>query len=298
MAPGSSFGNFLTNQISYMANALGQGRIPYTAPPQTLKQRKKSSGYQPISSDQLPPGAYMTEAGRVYGMDSTAAGRMGGYMDEAGRVFVPSRPQMPGPPGADFPGEQGMFTPAAPGPRTTPPAVLDPYAAQNRAYQQERARVEAMVKANPDMQKQEIADARAKVRDQGMAAWAAANPELAKKLQRGQVGYDAIQGTLAGNMARAGQGFGMAEQLVPTPQGFPTQVPGLPTGAGYSTGFGMTTNLAPGVQTPPPYSTIRPSSELSGLGAAPLGTAQTSTFGQPNVMDPEQFEKLLKMVQK
>lgn len=55
--------------------------------------------------------------------------------------------------------------------KTTPAAVLDPYAAQNRAYQQERARVEAMVKANPDMQKQEIADARAKVRDQGMAIW-------------------------------------------------------------------------------------------------------------------------------
>lgn len=201
-------------------------------------------------------------------------------------------------PGAGFPGQQGMFTPAAPGPGTTPSAVLDPYAAQNRAYQQERARVEAMVKANPDMQKQEIADARAKVRDQGMAIWAAANPELANKVKPGQSGYEAIQGTLAGNMARAGQGFGMAEQLVPTPQGFPTQVPGLPTGAGYSTGFGVTSNLAPGAQTPPPYSTIRPSSELSGLGAAPLGTAQMSVFGQPEVMDPEQFEKLLKMVQK
>ena len=67
-----------------------------------------------------------------------------------------------------------------PGPTSQPPAPIDPFAAKNRAYQQERARVEAMVKANPDMQKQEIADARAKVRDMGMATWAAANPTLAK----------------------------------------------------------------------------------------------------------------------
>jgi hypothetical protein len=99
-------------------------------------------------------------------------------------------------PGAGFPDQQGMFTPAAPGPGTSSPAVLDPYAAQNRAYQQERARVEAMVKANPDMQKQEIADARAKVRDQGMAIWAAkyGGPGgLASKVKPGAVGYDAIQ---------------------------------------------------------------------------------------------------------
>lgn len=70
---------------------------------------------------------------------------------------------------------------------------LDPYAAQNREYERERARVEAMVKANPDMQKQAIADERAKVRDQGMAIWAAANPTLAKQVKPGAVGYDAIQ---------------------------------------------------------------------------------------------------------
>jgi hypothetical protein len=70
---------------------------------------------------------------------------------------------------------------------------LDPYAAQNREYERERARVEAMVKANPDMQKQAIADERAKVRDQGMALWAKANPTLAKQVQPGAVGYDVIQ---------------------------------------------------------------------------------------------------------
>ena len=191
-------------------------------------------------------------------------------------------------PGAGFPGQQAVG-----GAPKTAPVVLDPYAAQNREYERERARVEAMVKANPDMQKQAIADERAKVRDQGMAIWAQKyGKTLAPKVQPGQIGYDVIQGTLAGNMARAGQGFGMAEQLVPTPQGFPTQVPGLPTGAGYSTGFGVTSNLAPGAQTPPP------SSELSGIGAAPLGTATTSVFGQPNVIDPDEFGRLLKLLNK
>lgn len=191
-------------------------------------------------------------------------------------------------PGAGFPGQQ---------------------AAADRAYQQEVSRVAQLTAQDPELQRYKNARLKAvapgatpeqvqSAEDIGMQMWAKANPTLAAKVKPGQSGYEAIQGTLAGNMARAGQGFGMAEQLVSTPQGFPTQVPGLPTGAGYSTGFGVTADLAPGAQTPPPYSTIRPSSELSGLGAAPLGTAQTSVFGQPEVMDPEQFEKLLKMVQK
>jgi hypothetical protein len=61
---------------------------------------------------------------------------------------------------------------------------------QDRAYAKERARVEAMVQSNPDMQKQDIAAARAKVRDQGLAEWAKANPELAKNVRPGQVGYE------------------------------------------------------------------------------------------------------------
>jgi hypothetical protein len=54
-----------------------------------------------------------------------------------------------------------------------------------------------MVKANPDMQKQAIADERAKVRDQGMAIWAAASMvdlvALLPQVKPGAVGYDAIQ---------------------------------------------------------------------------------------------------------
>lgn len=196
----------------------------------------------------------------------------------------------------------------APSPTVAPPFPGKSPAAE-RAYQSEASRVAQLTAQDPELQRYENARLKAvapgatpeqvqSAEDIGMQMWAKANPTLAAKVKPGQSGYEAIQGTLAGNMARAGQGFGLSEQLVPTPQGFPTQVPGLPTGAGYSTGFGVTANLAPGAQTPPPYSTIRPSSELSGLGAAPLGTAQTSVFGQPEVMDPEQFEKLLKMVQK
>jgi len=134
-------------------------------------------------------------------------------------------------PGAGFPGQQGMFSsPASVAPGANPP--LDPYAAQNRAYQQERARVEAMVKSNPDMQKQEIADARAKVRDQGMAIWAAANPTLAKNLQPGQVGYSAVQQALIGNeagqAARMGYGYQTPQQMLTTPPPGVNAPQGLP----------------------------------------------------------------------
>ena len=83
-----------------------------------------------------------------------------------------------------------QVSPAAP---ANPLSRLSP---QDLAYQQERARVEAMVKSNPDMQKEEIAAARAKVRDQGMEAWAKANPELAAKVMPGQSGFSAIQGVV------------------------------------------------------------------------------------------------------
>ena len=79
-------------------------------------------------------------------------------------------------PGAGFSGRQ-----------VAPISQVSP---QDRAYAKERARVEAMVQSNPDMQKQDIAAARAKVRDQGLAEWAKANPELAKNVRPGQVGYE------------------------------------------------------------------------------------------------------------
>jgi hypothetical protein len=107
-------------------------------------------------------------------------------------------------------------------PPTRPPGTgsftpLDPYAAQNREYERERARVEAMVKANPDMQKQAIADERAKVRDQGMAIWAKANPTLAAKLQPDDIGYAATRGAVAGQAATQGFGYQLPQQVVLTP---------------------------------------------------------------------------------
>lgn len=191
-------------------------------------------------------------------------------------------------PGAGFPGQQ---------------------AAAERAYQSEASRVAQLTAQDPELQRYEKARQLAvgpgatpqqvqSAEDIGMQIWAKANPGLAAKVKPGQAGYEAIQGTLAGNAARAAQGFNMAEQLVPTPQGFPAQIPAFPSGSGYSTGFGVETNLAPGAQTPPPYSSIKTSSELSGAGATPLGTASTSSFGQPNVLDMERFQKLLNMVRK
>ena len=97
-------------------------------------------------------------------------------------------------PDASSPALPQVIEEGSPGPGSFAP--INPYAAQNREYERERARVEAMVKANPDMQKQAIADERAKVRDQGMAIWAAkyGGPGgLASKVKPGAVGYDAIQ---------------------------------------------------------------------------------------------------------
>ena len=111
-------------------------------------------------------------------------------------------------------------------------APIDPYAAQNREYERERARVEAMVKANPDMQKQAIADERAKVRDQGMAIWAQKNPELAKQVKPGAVGYDVIQqgliGKDAGQAARQGFGYQTPQQITFTPPPGVNAPQGLP----------------------------------------------------------------------
>lgn len=280
---GNSVGNKITNEITYMANLLGKGQMPYAGALSSIGLGLPGGaqaagpfgprgifGQRPTAASQSRPP--MPNLPKDYKRTELAAGA-------AAEAFRP---------GAGFPGQQ---------------------AAGDRAYQQEFSRVAQLTAQDPELQRYEAARLKAvapgatpeqvqSAEDIGMQMWAKANPKLAAKVKPGQSGYEAIQGTLAGNMARAGQGFGMAEQLVPTPQGFPTQVPGLPTGAGYSTGFGVTSNLAPGAQTPPPYSTIKPTSELSGLGAAPLGTAATSTFGQPNVMDAAKFEELLKLIKK
>ena len=274
---GNPTGNKITNEIMYMANLLGRGKMPYAGAFQGLTGTLQGAA-DFLNRNQIGTRGISSQRPQMPGLPTNykASELAAGAAAEAFR------------PGAGFTGQQ---------------------AAADRAYQQEFSRVAQITAQDPELQRYEAARKLAvapgatpeqvqSAEDIGMQMWAKANPKLAAKVKPGQSGYEAIQGTLAGNMARAGQGFGMAEQLVPTPQGFPTQVPGLPTGAGYSTGFGVTANLAPGAQTPPPYSTIKPTSELSGLGAAPLGTAVTSTFGQPSVMDAAKFEELLKLIKK
>lgn len=147
---------------------------------------------------------------------------------------------------------------------------LDPYAAQNREYERERARVEAMVKANPDMQKQAIADERAKVRDQGMALWAKANPTLAKQVQPGAVGYDAIQ-----------RGIGIQE------------LPSLENRAEF-TWNQATQGPTPAVPMADPMLNPAGPGFIGGEGAPPVN------FADPRFenMSPEEFQKLLNQYNK
>jgi hypothetical protein len=205
---GRNLGRNLGNELRYMAGQAAQGRVPYT---------------QPSPGSGQGTGAKLRNYGTGYKESELAAGA-------AAERFRP---------GAGFPGQQvgGNLTeftvPGTPGAGSFGP--IDPYAAQNREYERERARVEAMVKANPDMQKQAIADERAKVRDQGMAIWAAkyGGPGgLASKVKPGAVGYDAIQQALigkdAGQASRQAFGYQTPQQITLTPppavnipQGFP-----------------------------------------------------------------------------
>ncbi len=191
------------NELRYMGGQFMQGLMPYSKP----------------AVGNIPPSAN----GESYRDAELRLGNRGGSGGNAGystsTFIAPDASQGGGFGGRQYQGA-GSFAP------------LDPYAAQNREYERERARVEAMVKANPDMQKQAIADERAKVRDQGMAIWAQKNPTLAAKVQPGAVGYDTIQQALLGKEAgqAAAQAFGyqVPQQVVMTappgvdsPQGMP-----------------------------------------------------------------------------
>jgi hypothetical protein len=288
------------NVLQGAANLLNQAGIGTRGTPLTGREKiNKSWGM--LGTAYHPAGGnfrYRTGNGKPYSQPSYADAQGNIYDAVSGRLLYPAKTRPGG--GGGGGGNAGYSDPG-----------FRPFGGTpgERAQAAETSRVAQLTAQDPELQRYEAARLKAvapgataeqvqSAEDIGMQMWAKANPTLAAKVKAGQSGYEAIQGTLAGNMARAGQGFGITEQLVPTPQGFPTQVPGLPTGTGYSTGFGVTSNLAPGAQTPPPYSTIKPTSELSGLGAAPLGTATTSVFGQPNVMDAAKFEELLKLVKK
>jgi hypothetical protein len=123
-------------------------------------------------------------------------------------------------PGAGFPGQQA-----------------------ERAYQQEKSRIEQLTAQDPELQRYEKARAGAKTqeemnaaRDIGMQIWAAKHGGLAKNVKPGQSGYEAIQGTLnAGSMGAPMEiAFDTSNVLggKPMPQGLsyststPTQIPG------------------------------------------------------------------------
>ena len=204
---------------------LRQWESQKTAPP---KQTNAGQQQRPIGTQAVLNGKPVYWGGDDYGWQllngtgSSATLNSLNTPGTQGRFIQDTAPRSPGAAqggGGGFSGA-GSFAP------------IDPYAAQNREYERERARVEAMVKANPDMQKQAIADERAKVRDQGMAIWAAANPTLAKQVKPGAVGYDAIQqgliGKDAGQAARQAFGYQTPQQItltpppgVNTPQGMP-----------------------------------------------------------------------------
>ena len=208
-----------------MATPLGFLAAPFI--PNT-RPSSKTSGSRPVGTQAVLNGKPVYWGGDDYGWQllngtgSSATLNSLNTPGTQGRFIQDTAPRSPGAAqggGGGFSGA-GSFAP------------IDPYAAQNREYERERARVEAMVKANPDMQKQAIADERAKVRDQGMAIWAAANPTLAKQVQPGAVGYDAIQrgllGKDAGQAARQVFGYQTPQQITLTPppgvnapQGFP-----------------------------------------------------------------------------
>lgn len=236
MAPGSPFGNAITNEILYMGNVLGQGRIPYLAPNATLKQKTGRSSV-PLRSDQLPRGAYMTEPGRVYGIDSTQVGRAGGYMDEMGRVsFPPGNQVNPSSWGAP----SSLFSrPSSRNSIQAPSSFSASSPAAERAYQSEASRVAQLTAQDPELQRYERARRLAvapgatagqvqSAEDIGMQMWAKANPTLAAKVKPGQAGYDTIQGTLAGQAAAQGHGFQMPQQIIPTPPPGVTSPQGLP----------------------------------------------------------------------
>ena len=269
--PGSQ-GNLGASLSQLGSNLMGLVRpfiqpTPYGTNPWAGSQPKGGQYYGPAYGNvNVAPGGL-----RNYGKDYKATEASQGAAAERFR------------PGAGFPGQQGGYSPAA-----------------ERAYQQEASRVAQITAQDPELQRYELARQKAvaagagstaeqSAENLGMQMWAKANPGLAAKVKPGQSGYEAIQGTLAGNAARAGQGFGMQEQLIPTPQGFPTSVPGLPEGAGFGAGFNTPQAL---MQTPAvPFGTQQ-------AAQTPATSAAQSAFGQPSVLDTADFERLLQQLKK
>ena len=199
---GNSTGNQITNEIMYMANLLGRRQMPYA-------------------------GAFQGVTGALQGAaDFLNRNQIGT------RGISAQRPPMPGLP-ADY--KQTELAAGAAAERFRPGAGFPGQQAAERAYQTEKSRVAQQTAQDPELQRYEKASAAAKTqeemnaaRDIGMQIWAQRNPQLAAKVQPGQSGYDAIQGTLAGQAATQGYGYQMPQQMLTTPPPGVNAPQGLP----------------------------------------------------------------------
>jgi hypothetical protein len=269
---GNPTGNAITNQIAYIANMIGKRQMPYGGSPVGNYLQQLANPFQGGAIQRRP----------VVNPEFTRPDYSGA--SERERRFQEYRT------GRDIPGANTDYSVRLSG---GSPAA-------QRAFEAEKSRVAQLTAQDPELQRYELARQKAvaagagstaeqSAEDLGMQMWAKANPGLAANVKPGQSGYEAIQGTLAGNAARAGQGFGIQEQLVPTPQGFPTSVPGLPEGAGFGAGFNIPQAL---MQTPAiPFGTQQ-------AAQTPAASAAQSAFGQPSVLDTADFERLLQQLKK
>ena len=196
---GNPFGGFIGNELAYMTRVLGQGRIPYIAPNSTLGARVGS----------IPPSAngesYRRAELRL--ADAARSGGGGGGGGNAGYSVTGFRPI--------------GGTPA------------------ERAQAAETSRVAQLTAQDPELQRYEAARLKAvapgataeqvqSAEDIGMQMWAKANPTLAAKVKPGQSGYDAIQGSMAGQAASQGFGYQMPQQMIFTPPPGVNTPQGLP----------------------------------------------------------------------
>jgi hypothetical protein len=204
---GNPFAGFIGNQLRYMGNVLGQGRIPYIAPNSSLGPRIGS----------IPPSAngesYRRAELRL--ADAARAGGGGGGGGNAGYSAAEFRPI------GGTPAERAQ---AAETSRVAQLTAQDP-----ELQRYEKARQLAVA---PGATPQQVESAE----DIGMQMWARANPKLAAKVRPGQAGYDTIQGTLAGQAAAQGYGYQMPQQITPTPPVGPNAPQGLPAVQSFNPG--------------------------------------------------------------
>jgi len=237
---GRNLGRSLVNELQYMGGQLGRGSLPYLGNEMRYAAGQLSQGNVPYTNASFggtKPFGDQRNYGPGYKEKELAAG-------QAAESFRP---------GAGFPGQQ---------------------AAADRAYEAEKSRVAQITAQDPELQRYEAARKIAaapgatpeqvqSAEDIGMQMWAKANPQLAAKVRPGQSGYDAIQGSLAGQAASQGYGYQLPQQMLMTPP--------------------------PGVNAPQGLPGI------SSFGA-------TSTYGQQGLqIDPEmekKFQALLNQAQK